>query len=157
MSLVAWECDMRHLGLGCDPSHVDAFVSEGRKKTGQEMAAEKAVKPLADGPGRPERENVDGANIRPNGNSASYLVGRLKPDAPEVAAVLVRGEYKSARAAGIAAEFSGLRKLPKSDDVQKRHPGAGPACDIGTSSHRYWRIISPASSRTSSPSSPRGE
>lgn len=37
------------------------------------------------------------------GNKAEYLIRRLKRDAPEIAKALARGEYKSARAAAIAA------------------------------------------------------
>ena len=43
------------------------------------------------------------------GETASYLVRRLKRDAPDVADALARGEYRSARAAGIAA---GIVKVP---------------------------------------------
>jgi hypothetical protein len=45
-------------------------------------------------------------DVKPNlggGNSAEYLVRRLKRDAPEVAAELARGELPSARAAAIKA------------------------------------------------------
>lgn len=38
-----------------------------------------------------------------SGNSAAYLVRRLKRDAPDVAAQLAQGAFKSARAAAIAA------------------------------------------------------
>jgi len=51
------------------------------------------------------------------GNSASYLVRRLKRDAPEIAAALGRGEYPSARAAGIAA---GIIKMPTVLDQMNR-------------------------------------
>ncbi len=43
------------------------------------------------------------------GTSAEYLVRRLKRDAPEIAERLARGEFPSARAAGIAA---GIVKVP---------------------------------------------
>jgi hypothetical protein len=43
------------------------------------------------------------------GTQAEYLVRRLKRDAPEIAEKLARGEYPSARAAGIAA---GIVKVP---------------------------------------------
>jgi hypothetical protein len=39
------------------------------------------------------------------GNSEAYLVRRLKRDEPEIAEALERGEYRSVRAAGIAAGF----------------------------------------------------
>jgi len=42
-------------------------------------------------------------NIRSFGTSAAYLVARLKRDHPKIAEALARGEFSSARAAGIAA------------------------------------------------------
>jgi hypothetical protein len=51
------------------------------------------------------------------GNSASYLVRRIKRDNPAVAQALARGEYKSARAAGIAA---GIVKVPTALEVVQK-------------------------------------
>jgi hypothetical protein len=48
-------------------------------------------------------DNIKGLSSHGGGNSASYLIRRLKRDNPAVAQALARGEYKSARAAGIAA------------------------------------------------------
>lgn len=45
-------------------------------------------------------------NVKPSGsggNSAAYIVAKLKRDAPEFAERLAAGEFRSARAAGIAA------------------------------------------------------
>jgi hypothetical protein len=47
-------------------------------------------------------DNVHGLS-RLNSNSAERIVRRLKRDAPDIAEALARGEFKSARAAGIAA------------------------------------------------------
>jgi len=44
-------------------------------------------------------------NLGQQGNSSEYVARRLKRDAPELAAALARGEFPSARAAGIAAGF----------------------------------------------------
>jgi hypothetical protein len=79
-------------------------IAEGKAKTAQELAADQDVKPLAEGPGNPTGKNRNGDNVTiPKGNSASYLVRRLKRDAPQIAEALAKGEYPSARAAGIAA------------------------------------------------------
>ena len=42
-------------------------------------------------------------NVAKQGTSAEYLTARLKRDAPEIAARLERGEFKSVRAAAIEA------------------------------------------------------
>jgi len=57
----------------------------------QEMAADPDVKPLAPAntTGQHNR-TVDNVNGRPDGNSASYIVRRLKRDHPEIAAALAR-------------------------------------------------------------------
>ena len=44
-------------------------------------------------------------NTLPRGNSEEYVVRRLKRDAPDLAVALARGEFPSARAAGMAAGF----------------------------------------------------
>jgi hypothetical protein len=45
------------------------------------------------------------------GNSPSYLVRRLKRDFPDIADALARGEYQSARSAGIAAGIVKINRL----------------------------------------------
>ena len=80
------------------------------------LAADPAVAPLPPqeigkgkpGPGR-GKETGDDITRLERGTSASYLVRRLKRDAPEIAAALARGEYPSARAAAIAA---GIVRVP---------------------------------------------
>ena len=52
------------------------------------------------------------------GTSEEYVVRRLKRDTPELAAALARGEYPSARAAGIAAGFV----KPSPPSVQLKDP-----------------------------------
>lgn len=53
-------------------------------------------------------------NVSKQGNSSTYLLKRLKRDAPDIAEDLIRGEYKSVRAAAIAA---GIVKVPKPFDL----------------------------------------
>lgn len=55
--------------------------------------------------GRPEKGNRYDGNVSQRGNSVEYVAARLKRDASDLADALVRGEFPSARAAGIAAGF----------------------------------------------------
>jgi hypothetical protein len=53
---------------------------------------------------RPKKDESKGYNVTfKRGNSADYLAGLLKRDHPEIAKGVERGEYKSIRAAAIAA------------------------------------------------------
>ena len=55
-------------------------------------------------------DNINLTNDEPKGGtSATYLLKRLKRDAPEMAEAYIQGEYKSVRAAAIAA---GIVKVP---------------------------------------------
>jgi hypothetical protein len=56
------------------------------------------------------------------GNSEEYVVRRLKRDAPELAEALARGEFLSARAAGIAAGF--VKPSPPSLQLKDPAPTA---------------------------------
>jgi hypothetical protein len=106
-------------GLERAPEEIEAIIAEGiAKKDAQALAADPEVTPLAeaDTTGR-NNSTVDNVNGRPTGNSASYIVRRLKRDAPKVAEALARGEYPSARAAGIAA---GIVKVPSPLDLLRR-------------------------------------
>jgi hypothetical protein len=47
------------------------------------------------------------------GETSTYLVRRLKRDFPKIAAALARGEFKSARAAGIVKEPTALDRIMK--------------------------------------------
>ena len=93
-------------GLGRDPAEIDALIKESKRQS-QELAADPEVTALPEhgeiGRGRNRGNNVT-ANYQ-RGNNASYRVRRLKRDRPDIAEALARGEYKSARAAGIAAGF----------------------------------------------------
>jgi hypothetical protein len=82
------------------------------------MAADDDVKPLsAPGQNGNGRSSVD--NIKPTsgGTSTEYLVRRLKRDHPKIAKALARGEYASARAAGIAA---GIVRVPTPSELMQR-------------------------------------
>jgi hypothetical protein len=59
-------------------------------------------------------EQGDNSTLKRGSTSASYLVRRLKRDAPEVAEALARGEYKSARAAAVAA---GIVRVPTALEI----------------------------------------
>lgn len=61
-------------------------------------------------------------NTLPRGNSEEYVVRRLKRDAPELAAALARGEFPSARDAGIAAGF--VKPSPPSIQLNDPAPTA---------------------------------
>jgi hypothetical protein len=61
-------------------------------------------------------------NVCQQGNSKEYVVCRLKRDAPELAAALARGEFPSARAAGIAAGF--VKPSPPSLQLKDPAPTA---------------------------------
>jgi hypothetical protein len=70
----------------------------------QELAGAEGVAPARDARGgRPAKsEKVDNIHL-PKGTSSARLVARLKRDAPEIAGRLASGEFRSARAAAIAA------------------------------------------------------
>lgn len=61
-------------------------------------------------------------NTLPRGNSEEYVVRRLKRDAPELATALARGDFPSARAAGIAAGF--VKPSPPSLQIKDPAPTA---------------------------------
>ena len=62
------------------------------------------------------------SNVSSRGNSEEYVARRLKRDAPELAAALARGEFSSARAAGIAAGF--VKPSPPSLQLKDPAPTA---------------------------------
>lgn len=91
----------------------------------QDLAADPAVTAAPKHVGRGHRSD----NITPNrGTDAAYLIRRLKRDAPEIAEALARGEYRSARAAAIAAGIITppttlekiLKLLPKLTATERR-------------------------------------
>lgn len=92
-------------GLGYRTEDIDRIIGERRRANAQTLAANPAVGPAAaHGGARAKGEQGDNVPL-PRGNSASGIVRRLKRDHPEIAAALANGEYRSARAAGIAAGF----------------------------------------------------
>ena len=91
-------------GLGYSKNHIDQIVHE--RRSAQALAANPEVKELGEHrrPTKEEEENKgDNVTFTERGNSSSYLVRRLKRDAPEIAEGLANGEYPSARRAAIAA------------------------------------------------------
>lgn len=119
--------ERRPNGLQRPRAEIEALIAMGKKKTAREMAADPEVKPVAkQGDSIQKIERAENGTLKGDsaasvslqtvvdivnygGNSSSYLVRRLKRDAPDIAAALARGEYKSARAAAIAA---GIVKVP---------------------------------------------
>lgn len=112
----------RPLGLGRDPAEIDQIIAEGKAKSAQELVADQNVR-VREQPGNPTGHNQHTpkeslqSQDSTYGNSSSYLVGKLKRDAPQIAEALGRGEYPSARAAGIAA---GIVKVPTPLGLLKR-------------------------------------
>jgi hypothetical protein len=83
----------------------------------QDLAADPDVRPAAQHGGDRTEQGADGTltdgTLKGRGsNAAAYIVRRLKRDHPEIAAALARGEYRSARAAGIAAGIVKKRRCP---------------------------------------------
>ena len=93
-------------GEELDKARAEGGSLGGRPKT-QQMADDVSLQPIG-GQGDNLHDNVIKVKS-PLGNSIPYLVRRLKRDAPHIADALGRGEYPSARAAGIAA---GIVKVP---------------------------------------------
>jgi hypothetical protein len=84
-----------------------------RRRLAGELAADPTVTaaapPKTAGPGRGHKTRADGTCLSRGSNQASTIVRRLKRDHPDIAKALARGEFKSARAAAIAA---GIVKPP---------------------------------------------
>jgi hypothetical protein len=93
-------------GLGYSSTALTELIAE--RKAAQALAADPTVTPLATheeagkqgGRGK-VKAGSDATSF--TGRGATYLVRRLKRDAPEIADALGRGEYPSARAAAKAA------------------------------------------------------
>lgn len=105
-------------GFGMTTDEVEALIAS--KPMAQQLAADPEEKPLNANGG--DRKTVNGKSVLSDntdsrGASAEYLVRRLKRDAPEIAQALGRGEYKSARAAGIAA---GIVRVPTPCEICQR-------------------------------------
>lgn len=111
-------CAPPPFGLGYSVADIEAIVGERRKREARKMAADPAVKPVQKHGGQKRGEKgCDNITSLERGTSTSYLVRRLKRDHPEIAEALARGEYKSARAAAIAA---GVVRVPTLLDLFAR-------------------------------------
>jgi hypothetical protein len=98
-------------------SEVGTTLKQLERRLAQDLAADPTVTALAN-PGRPiaGSSNVADRHINTlSSESAERIVRRLKRDHPEIAAALARGEFKSARAAAIAAGIvkPRLRRCPQ--------------------------------------------
>lgn len=127
--------ERRPNGLQRSKAEIDALIALGRKKTAQQLAADPDVKPIAghgenistqerDDKGKVGKRSGETGSLQPvvaignyGSNATSYLIRRLKRDHPAIAAALARGEYASARAAGIAA---GIVKVPTPLEIAKK-------------------------------------
>lgn len=102
-------------GLGMAPEAIDQIIADA-KRSAQELAADPEVKPAGEhGGARTADMNGQvaiGHLSETSSTSVDRIVRRLKRDAPEIADALGRGEYPSARAAGIAA---GITSHPCAD------------------------------------------
>lgn len=102
-------------GFGMSPDEVEILIES--KPRAQQMAGDPGVTPLTTHGGDRKAESTLPRNVAQLGNSAEYIVRRLKRDAPHIAEALARGEYPSARAAGIAA---GIIRVPTPLEVAQR-------------------------------------
>jgi len=82
------------------------LLSEGRTKEKEEKLRARRKK---------ERDRNYRKPLGGYGNSAMYLIGRLRRDAPEILEATKRGDFKSVRAAAIAA---GIIRVPPAEDAQ---------------------------------------
>lgn len=101
----------------CGFKDLDAYVraeigislKQLNSRLAQDLAADPNVKPALPqgtaGPGRGHKTGANGTGLSRGSNQADTIVRRLKRDHPEIAEALARGEFASARAAGIAAGF----------------------------------------------------
>lgn len=99
---------------------VHDLVKKGAKgKIPYAVVADAKANPLRPRPGRPKKGEEKGADgtIKHGTNCASTLARRLLRDAPEIFARLESGEFKSVRAAAIAA---GIVKPPTPLQVAQR-------------------------------------
>ncbi len=76
--------------------------------------------------GNPHGSNLYNVQIK-TGNSKERILARLARDCPDILTAYERGEFKSARAAGIAAGFikppTPLETIYKLTDAENRRPG----------------------------------
>jgi hypothetical protein len=80
------------------------------KRSGRQKAADGDFPPIGKHGGpRRKGQRLDYVNLPAGGNSTSYLVGRLKRDAPEYAEDLACGVFSSAREAAVHA---GIVRIP---------------------------------------------
>jgi hypothetical protein len=100
-----WEvCGFKNLD-----AYLQAEVGTGLKQLRSRLAQDLAADPTVAAArpansGRPKREGkVANSYLAKGSTSAARIVAKLKRDAPEIAKALARGEFKSARAAAIAA------------------------------------------------------
>jgi hypothetical protein len=113
-------------------AEIGVTQKELRRRLAQDLAADPRVTALAPektaGPGRGKKTGANSTGFSKGSTHAAYLVRRLKRDFSEIAEALARGEFKSARAAAIAAGIIKpptpferiLKLLPKLTAIDRR-------------------------------------
>jgi hypothetical protein len=104
-----------HLPSEGGPS-IHATASVGAQQMAQDEGVEGFAKHGTNQHSGPKSGGSDRTSTK-RGENAEYLVRRLKRDYPEIAQALARGEYKSARAAAIAA---GIIRIPTAGEQLRR-------------------------------------
>lgn len=84
------------------PELFEVAFSEATTKA-QQLALSSAVPKLADHGGERKAEQRSERTLKSRGETAAYLVARLKRDHPDIVERLAAGEFKSAKAAARAA------------------------------------------------------
>lgn len=129
LSAELWEAELRlldreqpwtALGLQSRQEFVERVTGkpETYHRTRAQSIAQAGVEPMAEhGELGNGRSRVDDVNSTQGGNSAQYLVRRLKRDRPDLVERLAKGEIRSARAAAIEA---GIVKVPTVLDILRK-------------------------------------
>ncbi|MBF0498182.1 MAG: hypothetical protein HQK58_16655 [Deltaproteobacteria bacterium] len=107
------------MGLGYSPSDIDRIIEERRsaaaKFQDQKLILKECRRPTAE-----EQDKCSDRTVIKRGETADYIMARLKRDHPDIAQDLADGKYPSYRAAAIAA---GIIKTPSVlDQVTKLMP-----------------------------------
>jgi hypothetical protein len=104
VTFATWEDFIQYpepYGLGMRAEVVAAIMTERDKRKLLRDVVD-AVPKLAQHGGK-RNEQADNISLPIHGTSAAYLIAKLKRDAPEYAERLAAGEFRSARAAALAA------------------------------------------------------
>ena len=101
-AVVQWAVEGLHKLDTTQPVPLKAAVEAGQRAAQVMEQAPELPRNGEVGNGR-EKSSFDIVKATPGGNEATYLSARLKRDHPEIAAKVLRGEYRSIRAAALDA------------------------------------------------------